>query len=924
MAGGISAIKGFDYQATVILHVLLDFFDQYGSAARVRPEGLDDLDLLWTADSEACRRYVQIKKPREDDLGNLKLAPWTLTQAIGDLFPNTIFHLTGNDDEQLWIVGDSVDVALASLISDGANAPVTSTKQHCRVVHTLARQRIVDTVKLDAQVHQKLLRWRAPDCPPGDPTAALAEMINGFQAITRSAGLGETLVELYKQETNRLHACLPSIISRIEILSMFGTEEVVATRVNDRLQQRYGLDRLVIEDNLFRNLRGFINDISKQPGRTFNHEEFELELRCVWPQMIAVREAPPLEQSHISRRDLIERLTTQWTGNALDVVGISGSGKTSLASEVAALSPRRQPDRSVFYAEATSYDRLRHVLVGIAFHLRRFQINGPFATAVAPDLTDEDVVARLARLYSTMQRNILILIDLTEGRCSPAFARDLATFVRNLSPTGCRLAVFGQESGLRELSQLERDQFGVTRLDIRGFRFEEFVALASRYHPNPNNGVLFEIYQRATAGRAAGLFARLAQSLARAASLQEMSEMAARPADDILAFAEQQRFAQISTGSRSGAEKLVCFALPFTRKDAEEIFPQDNIGGAIYEMRTLGLLRPHDTDSFEMHETVRAGLEGTIALGVRRAAHEALALWYRSHGAATAEILHLDKAGEHQEACERAREAFLQGKRWAALAAYVREHKLVSVEDVIRTVTAPEPIEDRYLLSRILRGLQGSVRVDELVDVVRAQPDRFHADYTWGLAILEAILEFEPQRLFDLVMWETEATSDHSQLESNLGLVMVAARRKRSLLEPASVELFNRQQPERKRLLLPFMLLDWRSDVLRPAFAFIVSDQEAGEGRDRAPFWQQLVLRVDSLEDTVEFLAALPTVEPAAMLNARSVLLGAFSDPVWAQRMKLRAHCIHILTNYSIHPESVLLVSVREQIESLESVSGLP
>jgi hypothetical protein len=95
-----------------------------------------------------------------------------------------------------------------------------------------------------------------------------------------------------------------------------------------------------------------------------------------------------------------------------------------------------------------------------------------------------------------------------------------------------------------------------------------------------------------------------------------MSEMAARPADDILAHAEQQRFARISEGARSAAEKLVCFALPFRRKDAEEIFPDENVGAAIRELLTQGLLGPNDGDSFEMHETVRGGLEGTIALSV--------------------------------------------------------------------------------------------------------------------------------------------------------------------------------------------------------------------------------------------------------------------------------------------------------------------
>jgi hypothetical protein len=50
MSNGIHAIKGFDYQATVILDVILEHFDRYGVA--------------------------------EDDAGNRKPSPWTLAQVV--------------------------------------------------------------------------------------------------------------------------------------------------------------------------------------------------------------------------------------------------------------------------------------------------------------------------------------------------------------------------------------------------------------------------------------------------------------------------------------------------------------------------------------------------------------------------------------------------------------------------------------------------------------------------------------------------------------------------------------------------------------------------------------------------------------------------------------------------------------------------
>lgn len=41
--GGIHAIRGFDYQATVILNRLFAHFDAHGAGAMVRPEEVDDL-----------------------------------------------------------------------------------------------------------------------------------------------------------------------------------------------------------------------------------------------------------------------------------------------------------------------------------------------------------------------------------------------------------------------------------------------------------------------------------------------------------------------------------------------------------------------------------------------------------------------------------------------------------------------------------------------------------------------------------------------------------------------------------------------------------------------------------------------------------------------------------------------------------------
>ena len=512
MSGGISAIKGFDYQATVILARLFDHFDRHAVTARARPEGIDDLDLSWTADCAEHRRYEQIKKPREDNDGNLNPTPWTLPAITEDLLPNTIRHLAGNSHTQMWLLGDQVDDAVSSLVAAGEHAAAAAAGPYWNAVHRLARNEAIGAIKSEQSIRQKLRRWRIPDLP-ADPAEALLKIVAEFGDFAGKSGVAD-VADQYRINAPQLHNCLPGVLARTTIVPGYGTEQEVVQRVYHLLEQRYALQRPVIENTLFRNLRGFINDISKQPGRSFDQEELEFELRSVWPRMIPIKDAPPVGLEHVARRDLAEQFTTRWRGKALEAVGISGSGKTTLAAEVVELSRSVDPDRLVYYAEVRTGVGLRDVLVGVAFHLRRLGIQEPFAVSVENGPADDEALTRLARSYSTIPQEILLLVDLVEGGCSTAFARDLASFIRALSSHACRIAVLGQESALRELSALDRDQHGVRRLDIRGFGFEEFVTLVAHYHPDPDRATLDNIYQRVTAGRAAGLFARLGQSLA--------------------------------------------------------------------------------------------------------------------------------------------------------------------------------------------------------------------------------------------------------------------------------------------------------------------------------------------------------------------------------------------------------------------------
>lgn len=287
--GGIVALRGFDYQATVILDCLITHFDEHGMAAAVRPEGIDDLDLKWTTDDGATlQRYVQIKKPREDRFSSPTGKAWTVAEIATELVPGALVHLKCNDHEQVWILGDEVEEDVSDLINAGCSAPHYAPVAYWRVVHSLARAEAVKDVPARTEARTRLMRWSPPTDCPSDPEAALALIVEEFTSLAIRLGLDASIADNYAETARRTHLDLPVVLDRVCIETLFGSEDEVARRVRRRLEIHYGLDQEIVEATLFRNLRGFINDIAKQPGRHFDRDEFELELRSVWPMMMPV------------------------------------------------------------------------------------------------------------------------------------------------------------------------------------------------------------------------------------------------------------------------------------------------------------------------------------------------------------------------------------------------------------------------------------------------------------------------------------------------------------------------------------------------------------------------------------------------------------------------------------------------------------
>ncbi len=890
MSGGRIAISGFDYQAIVILDQLFDHFDQHAGNARARPEGKDDLDLVWTENGRDRRRHVQVKKPRETDQGVPKNQPWRLSEVADELLPNTLDQLATSDSQQAWILGDAVRPEVRRLVAAGSAVADREAELYWSVVHLLARAAVLD--QLPSGERRSLLKWRFKK-PPSIADDARDLLVATYGKMLSAATASAEVVRAYQERVAWIDQRLPGVLARVEILDDYGSEAAVGQRFKDRLQREYRLSPEVVGHNLFGNFRSFINDVAKRPGEMIDRQGFEVQLRSAWPQMSAATEPPIPPANGILRSDLTDGLVKPGSATVVEVVGISGSGKTTLAAQAAAALEDHDPGRLPIYVRVRADAAFRDVMSGVSFHLLRRGIPDLFGLAVESKPADETVIDRLAEICSGLSRPVLLLLDLAEGACNAQFGRDLGRFARALTPGSCRLVVFGQQSTFSALSPVETDSAGVLAINMRGFRWEEFVSLVGHYHLGADRSVLWDIFNRITVGRPAGLYAQLAEALARQPSLDAMLVVASRPPEDMVSAAEQSRFDQLAPGARSAAERLVCFALPFRRHDAEAAFPDENVGAAIKALVDLGLLRTEAEGLLEMHETVRAGLESGIAPAVRQSAHGALAEWYGGQGDIATQIFHLDKAGRSAEAELLGREAFLRGEAWRSLASYVTRRALVTAQEVVAVTARPERIADFYLLRSILQELAPEGVDGLLMDLLAQQRSRYFGDHDWARPVVEAILAISLSRFQDLLVFTVAQAANAEERRQGLTWLLIAARYGRRS-STAEIVGFAKSQPEDiQRLLLPVLLLDGGRAALELAFTIFARPTDDETRRD-AP-WSGVKLTVERREDVVEILAALPTMSASAMIATRSLAFGPVGSLIWAARSQLRPFCVDIL-----------------------------
>jgi hypothetical protein len=655
MSGGVSALEGFDYQAIVILELALAHFEQHPDGS-VRPEGRDDAELR-RADAPDVL-HVQVKKPARTADGARKPTTWSVARAAVELLPNTLRRLTDQPDtRQIWVLGDKVEPKLRELVAAGIGAPDRRTTEYLRTVHFMALER----ADIRGELRQELSRWE----PSGDVDA----MVRGVEAQCQVMSDDPRLAPAYRAAYLDLDARLPSALERIEIEDNHGEEDDVRDRVVDRLVRQLRIEREVARDTLARNLRGFINDVAKQ-RRSFDRAELELELREIWPHMVAVKDPPLLPAHHIPRPAVVAAVRAAMTGPATELVAISGAGKTTLAAElIAALEAK---GRTALYAPSRAGTGFRDLLAGVGYVLRRYGANELFAMATRAE-ADENVIRRAAGALIAAGLELTIVIDAVDGDVTDAFARDLARLVRGLADSRVRVVAFGKAPMLREIAGDERLSLGVTSAPLYGFFIEEFRALAMRFGA-ADGDALVEVFTRVAAGRTHGMTAQTAGVLARL-PIKKMRQIATLPPEQAIIAAEQARFDAVPERLRCAAERIVCMILPFRPSEAAELFPEYPMAAAIANLETLGLLQRYEPERVEMHEAVRRPLEHFVPPALRVETHRVLANHFASRGQIAAQLLHLARAGDDARAMSLARAAFLEGRnagRWRDMSQSMR------------------------------------------------------------------------------------------------------------------------------------------------------------------------------------------------------------------------------------------------------------
>jgi len=906
-SGGIAGMTGYDVQSKVILELILLGFDDLPETVKLRPEGKDDLELRWL-DQETAQlrhRYYQVKKATDNNPD----ATWSLADVCRRLLGDAVKKLQGNEYEQVWVLGDRLANEMQQLLVAGSDAPEHHRSNYLIVLHRLAKAEALVTKNLKALKGSKepnlkhLLDHWNPTSQGGLIDQDIEQVVEKF--ISLATGVQPDLIDNYRHSMSTLHTVLPDILARITAMSDYGTEMEIADRVRKLLVDQYKLDPIAVRDVIFRNLHGFINDVSKEPGRTITYEEFEEELVNACPGWVVPTEPRPLDIDYLPRHELVQPIMESIL--AREIIGPSGSGKSSLASEAYTSLSSKYPDSVVLFVEIRNSTPLRNVLVGIANSLRRRGMRQLIGPALNVRGSDTAIIEQVAIALGAVDREIFLLIDCADSKVSKQFRRDLAVFTRALQGMKFHLLAFSQMSIFRELNQLERTSLGVMQESMPGLHFGQFSSLIKLRHPSLGRPEVCQLFDRLSAGLSTGILPNLAQQIARSKSFDDMIRIAEMPAEERLNAAHRDRFDSIPNTLQKTAYRLMCLSLPISATELIYLFPNDLVKMTLQALVDEGLL-PAFTDRVEMHETVRAGFESLIPPAIAKETHIVLADYFSQREMLPAQIHHLEKAGHSKEARKLARERFLTGQDWSDLVEYIKVQKCVSADEVMPLLLNDNGnVHQLYLLGDLLPHVQGADTTSKLMESLLSDQERYSEDSrrTWRLQ--ETLLKCDPSMLTRLAT--LALNKQEKEKKDYLDWLHMNAWRARIAPDATFVQWFNTLPMEKKKKVVGFLLLKPDLSHLQQALAFM-NQHNMQIGSQRAYSHGLPTLDLTTDEDVENFVEALPLVKPYKMLLTHSVLLGPFESFVWQERFALGRVCRNVVKKGTA-TESVLTNAIR-------------
>lgn len=877
MTDGIAALEGFDYQTMVSLELMLDHFDAHGTRARARPEGVDDLDLVYTTELGATHRaLIQIKKPRQDADGLRAPSPWSLSEALDELLNARWGELQAEGTQLRWVLGDAAGEDFLALAGSGTATAVWA-----------ARRAAAEWLVRSSRDPAKTLGWESPfragTFPDGSIDDARRRWSDSFRKRANRAKLRASSIASWTTAIEAMQLALNEAMPRVNVDPSYAEASALRDRLTLRLASRFGLDPMDVRNIVYRNMRGYVDDIARARGLWIELPNLEQEIQHVWPRRLAVVQPPPLPRPHLQRRGWVTELSTRFGA----IVGPSGSGKTTTATELYEHLRTLEPTTPVLYGEVRSDTAFENVLEGVVHSVGRSGEKGPYELLPSIRAGSEEALLRMADALEACARPVAILLDLVDGVPSSTFIRHAARFAQRLpSAPKTRFWIFGQEDALAELSDTERSVRGLGHVPARGLDWHAFYDLAA-LHGLSDRSELYMVYDALASGRATGVPPRVADGVLRLGNAKAALE-AAR-SQDVLLAADTARFRRLHADEQAALAAVACFAHPFTLDDAESAFPALAIRAGIRAGIRVGLLQPRGDGRAEFHETVRRNVLAQQAAAVLTMHHTRLADVYAASGNHVLESHHADEAKLVERARNAGRAAFMDPSTADRVGARAVSRGWVTGREVLALLrTSPRA---PYGWWRALRDDIDNETAESLLDWWRTSLTESGAHQVlWSAA--RALVHGRPDllpRLLDLAATAAPVRGDYYGA-SALGVAL----RDAAVDEAVILERFERAGELERRALVGVLSSCGRP---RSLARWLAHTAETGEASDDVRRKKDLSnAHIDALVD------ALPDGNASELLVTRDWGFGAATPFLWANRDAIGSGASRLLDDAHLAP----------------------